>query len=196
MRIVLATGNSGKLKELQALLSPLNHELSAQCEFFEEEVEETGLSFIENAMLKARYASKNAGLPALADDSGLCVNALNGEPGIYSARYSGPNSTASLNNAHLLKTLENASCRRAYFYCAIVFIKHFKDPSPLIALGQWKGNILKAPQGKGGFGYDPLFQPDGYTHSAAELDANLKNQISHRGLAMQSLIGQLKKDVT
>ncbi len=191
-RIVLASGNEGKLVELQAILSEKQIELVPQSEFSISEADETGLSFVENAIIKARHACSKTGLPAIADDSGIEVDALNGEPGIYSARYagvSGPEADAE-NNAKLLTELEQVAeqDRTARFQCAIVYLRHEKDPMPLICQGTWEGRILFSAVGANGFGYDPLFYVPTHNCASAELDPMLKNSISHRGQALTQLM--------
>jgi len=190
--IVLASGNEGKLVELQAILSEKQIELVPQSEFSISEADETGLSFVENAIIKARHACSKTGLPAIADDSGIEVDALNGEPGIYSARYagvSGPEADAE-NNAKLLTELEQVAeqDRTARFQCAIVYLRHEKDPMPLICQGTWEGRILFSAVGANGFGYDPLFYVPTHNCASAELDPILKNSISHRGQALTQLM--------
>lgn len=193
MNIVLASGNLGKLQEFKELFKGLPFTLVPQSELNVSEVEETGLSFIENAILKARHAAKMTGLPALADDSGLAVDVLNGEPGIYSARYAGKQATSSDNIQKLLLALHDKAAqeRHAQFHCVLAFVAHENDPTPLICEGIWKGIILKAPQGEGGFGYDPIFYVPTEQKSAAELPSAVKNKISHRGMALQSLLKHL-----
>ena len=195
MRLVLASGNSGKLCELRELLADLGVELVAQAELGVTDVEETALSFVENALLKARHASQSTGLPALADDSGLCVAALQGAPGLHSARYAGRHGDHTANKVRLLRELEGQPQRGAFFICTLALLRHAHDPAPLLAEARWHGRILEAEHGEGGFGYDPLFLPTGQTASAAELDPALKNRISHRGQALASLRRQLESDV-
>lgn len=192
-KLVLATANGGKLKELQGLLQPLQIEVLPQSDFVTESVEETGLTFIENALLKARWATQHSGLPALADDSGLVVDAIHGEPGLYSSRYAGENSSEEENRNKLLQSLENVqeSARTAHFYCAIVFLRYARDPAPIIATGRWEGRILSAPRGSQGFGYDPLFWVESHQKSAAELPRELKSELSHRGQAMKEFLLKL-----
>lgn len=191
-QIVLASGNSGKLREFQSLLGALAVELLPQSDFALEEAEETGLSFVENALIKARHASAATGLPALADDSGIEVDALAGEPGIYSARYAGiAGPTADKeNNLKLLAELEQVpeGERTARFQCVIVFMRHARDPMPLICQGTWEGQILFAESGSNGFGYDPLFYVPEHGCSSAELSPDVKNSLSHRGKALQQLV--------
>jgi XTP/dITP diphosphohydrolase len=189
-KIILATGNQSKVFEFQNLLKDV-FEFQAQSEFGVEEVEETGLSFVENAILKARNAAKHTNQWAMADDSGLAVDALKGSPGIYSARYAGAEATDEENIDKLLKDLEGITNRKAYFYCAIVLVKHYLDPTPIIALGKWDGEILNKRQGKNGFGYDPIFYLKEKQKSAAELSQVEKNKISHRGLALKQLLEQI-----
>jgi XTP/dITP diphosphohydrolase len=192
-RIVLASSNPGKLREFNALFADSGCEVIAQGSLGIDDVEETGLTFVENALLKARHAAQVSGLPALADDSGLCVEALKGAPGLYSARYAGGHGDSAANNAKLLQALDGMppDQRRAFFMCALVLLRHAADPTPLIVEGRWHGRVLEAPRGPGGFGYDPLFLPDGQTQSAAELDPALKNRLSHRGQAMARLQARL-----
>lgn len=188
-RLVLASGNPGKLAELRALLADAGVELVAQSDLGVDDAEETGLSFAENALLKARHAARATGLPALADDSGLCVDALGGAPGLYSARYAGGHGDSAANNAKLLRELEGLQPERrgAHFHAVIVLLRHPEDPQPLVAEGVWPGSILDAPRGEGGFGYDPLFLDPEHGHSAAEMEPALKNRISHRGRALAQL---------
>ncbi len=186
---VLATGNAGKLREFDTLLADFGFEIISQAQLKVLEVEETGLSFVENAILKARSAAEQTGLPAIADDSGLVVDALQGQPGIYSARYAGEPRNDAANNARLLQALQNVPQdeRTARFRCCIVFMRHAADPVPLIAEASWEGRILPALQGEQGFGYDPLFYVPTHHCSAAELAPAEKNRISHRGQALQRL---------
>lgn len=185
-RIVVASGNAGKLAEFNRLLGDAGIEFVAQGELGVTDIEETGLTFIENALLKARHASRVTGLPALADDSGLCVDALDGAPGLYSARYAGTPSDAKRNIDKLLAALDGLpeNQRSARFHCTLVLLQHPHDPQPLIAEGQWHGRILSHPGGAGGFGYDPVFFDPDQATTAAELDPATKNRISHRGLAL------------
>ena len=186
VRIVMATGNAGKIRELSAVLASTGVELLAQSDLKVPEVEETGKTFVENAILKARNAANITGLPAIADDSGIEVDCLNGEPGIHSARYAGINANDTDNNSKLLKALEGVSDeqRSARFQCLLVFMRHASDPTPLICQGTWEGFILEAPRGANGFGYDPLFYVPTHKCSTAELAPVVKNQISHRGIAL------------
>ncbi|MEW6444643.1 MAG: RdgB/HAM1 family non-canonical purine NTP pyrophosphatase [Pseudomonadota bacterium] len=191
--IVLATGNAGKVIEFASLLDGLDLRVRPQSDFAVPEADETGLTFIENAIIKARNAARHTGLPAMADDSGIEVDALNGAPGIYSARYAGPGKGCSANNAKLLDALRGVpqALRTARFQCVIAYLRHAEDPTPLIATGAWEGLILEAPRGELGFGYDPLFWAPTHDCSAAELDESVKNRISHRGQALRSLLAQL-----
>ena len=192
-KIVLASGNSGKLKEFQQLLNSSGFEVLPQSVFDVPDAIEDGLSFVENSIIKARHASKLTGLPAIADDSGLEVDALNGRPGIYSARFSGENATDSSNNNKLLTELKDVKKaeRTARFQCLLVFIRHEHDPTPIICQGTWEGRILFAAHGENGFGYDPLFWVPEQGCSSAELTAEVKNRISHRGKAMQLLLERI-----
>ena len=188
-RLVLASSNRGKLDELRELMAPAGYELIAQSDLGVEDAEETGSTFIENALLKARHATRATGLPALADDSGLLVDALAGEPGLRSARYAGSHGDAHANNALLLERLHDLpdTQRKAHFYCVLVLLRSTDDPQPLIAEGEWRGRILMTPRGAQGFGYDPVFFDPEHDMSAAELDPERKNRISHRGRAMAIL---------
>lgn len=189
--LLVATQNNGKLKELTALLAPIN--IIGQAELDIPSIEETGLTFVENALLKARHASKLSGLPALADDSGLVVPALEGAPGIHSARYAGNQANDKDNIIKLLNEMQELKDqqREAFFYCTLVLIRHANDPMPLIASGSVKGNILTSLQGSGGFGYDPVFYLPQLQQTMAELDAVKKNRISHRGKALRLLTREL-----
>lgn len=193
-QIVLASGNQKKLVELKQLVEPLGFGVLAQTELGVPDAVEDGLSFIENALIKARHCARITGLPALADDSGLAVDALGGAPGIYSARFAGEPSNDAANNALLLQKLAGVpvEARGAAFYCVLALVRHADDPVPVICQGQWRGRILEAPQGEHGFGYDPLFWVESEQCSSAELLAARKNAISHRGLAMQQLRVQLE----
>lgn len=188
-RLVIASSNRGKLAEFSTLLGADDIEFVPQGELGVADVEETGLSFVENALLKARHAARVTGLPALGDDSGLCVDALHGAPGLYSARYAGGHGDAGANIAKLLDALRDVPerDRGARFYCVLVVLRHAEDPQPLIAEGVWEGRILAAPRGSGGFGYDPVFLDPELGLNAAELDPALKNRISHRGRALAAL---------
>ena len=193
MNVVLASGNAGKLAELGSLLAPLGVELTSQQALGIPEAEETATSFIENALIKARHAAAASGKPAIADDSGIVVPALGGAPGVRSARYTGSPSDAAANNDKLVAALQGIDDRRAYFYCALVFMRAHDDPAPLIATARWHGRIVDAARGNGGFGYDPHFQVDGLNLTAAQLSAPLKNQISHRGKAAAALVGSIRR---
>lgn len=189
MRIVLASGNAGKVVELEQLLAGSGVELVPQTALGVSDADETGLTFVENALIKARHAARATGLPALADDSGICVDALGGAPGLYAARYSGVHGDSAANNAKLLRELTGVPTekRGAYFIAVLVLLRHADDPAPLIAEGRWHGRILEGPRGEGGFGYDPLFLPDGSALGAAEIEPALKNRLSHRGQALDVL---------
>lgn len=192
--IVLASANPGKLKEFQDLLAEVQFKVQAQSALGIESVEETGLSFVENAILKARHAAMQAGRPALADDSGIEVDALKGAPGIYSARFAGEGASDQDNNNKLLEQLSGlpAAERKARYQCVLVYMRHAKDPTPIICQAAWEGQILEAPLGEGGFGYDPLFWLEDLNVSAAQLDKSVKNSISHRGKAMSQLLAAIK----
>jgi len=192
-RIVLASNNRGKVREIGQLLAGREIEILPQSEFKIPEVEETGLTFVENAILKARNAAAHSGLPAIADDSGLEVDALQGQPGIYSARFAGPGASDADNNARLLEALADVpdEQRTARFQCLMVYMRHEKDPTPIICQGTWEGRILREPQGENGFGYDPLFFVPEKGCSAAELPAEVKNTLSHRGQALRCLVEKL-----
>jgi len=188
---ILASNNAGKLREFEQLFTKLGLEVLPQAQFGVEDADETGLSFIENALIKARHASEKTSQPAMADDSGLVVPALNGAPGIYSARYSGNGDVA--NNKKLLQALEGVEGegRNAFYVAVIALVKHANDPMPIIAEGRWHGRIAKTPFGDGGFGYDPLFIPDGFDITAAEMTREEKQSLSHRATALNALAPQL-----
>lgn len=192
-RVVLATGNQGKLREFQQELGDF-FDLITQSELGISSPPETGLSFVENAILKARHAAAVSGLPALADDSGLCVDALKGAPGIYSARFAGEDSEDGDNNTKLLEQMRGreANERSAHFVCVLAYMRHGEDPEPLVFHAAWNGKILDAPRGENGFGYDPLFQPEDLDCTSAELSPVEKNQRSHRGQAINKLLGHLR----
>lgn len=198
MKVVFASHNPGKIYELQTAISPFQVEIIPQETLGVKDMPEIGLTFLENALGKARHAAKETGLPAIGDDSGLEVAALNGAPGIYSARFSGEHGNAEKNNDKLLQELKNIpeDQRHARFYCVLVYLLSYDDPTPLICEGSWSGIILKAPQGNHGFGYDPLFYDKNYLCSAAELPIQKKNQISHRGQALRELIRRLPEKMT
>ncbi len=193
-QIILASDNPGKLREIKELLADLPYEIIPQSEFSVPKLQETALTFVENAILKARNASEYTRLPAIADDSGLEIDALNGEPGIYSARYARPDAISQKNIAKVLQKLRNIpkEKRSARFQCVMVYLKHIKDPSPIIAQGTWEGSILFQQQGKNGFGYDPIFYVPTHNCSAAELPTDIKNKLSHRGQALRKLLKELK----
>jgi XTP/dITP diphosphohydrolase len=190
--LILASNNAGKLKEFGALLAPLDFELRTQGEFNVPEAEEPHVTFIENAIAKARHASRLTGLPALADDSGVCVNALGGAPGVYSARYAGEPKSDQRNNEKLITDLAAHADKSAYYYCVLVFVRHADDPQPVIADGRWNGEMIAASRGQGGFGYDPYFLIPSLQKTAAELTAEEKNRLSHRGQALRTLIEKLR----
>lgn len=193
-RIVLASGNQGKLKEFSQILAPLNLEIVSQGTLGVVDAEETGLSFVENAIIKARNACAATGLPAIADDSGLEVDALSGAPGIYSARFAGPRASDQQNIEKLLSELGELepNQRTARFRCVLVCMRHQRDPTPLIAIGTWEGRILTTPEGENGFGYDPLFWSPEYDCAAAQLTPEQKKAVSHRGKAVAQLTEQLR----
>ena len=194
-RIVVASGNPGKLAEFTRLLGGGGTEFIAQGDLGVGDVEETGLTFVENALLKARHAARETGLPALADDSGLCVDALGGAPGLYSARYAGAHGDAAANIARLLRELDGVpdARRTAHFHCTLALLRHADDPRPLLAQGEWHGRVLHAPRGGGGFGYDPVFLDPRSGASAAELDPDEKARASHRGRALSLLRAQFEQ---
>jgi XTP/dITP diphosphohydrolase len=192
-KLVIASGNKGKLREIAHLLAPLNIDIVAQAELNVSECEEPHCTFIENALAKARHASQQTGLPALADDSGLCVDALQGAPGVLSARYAGEPKSDQANNEKLLNVLGAEKNRQAHFYCVIVLVRHADDPEPLIAEGRWAGEILSEFRGQDGFGYDPLFLDAKTGKTVAELPLEIKSRISHRGHAMAKLLLQLER---
>jgi XTP/dITP diphosphohydrolase len=193
--LVLASNNPGKLKEFGELLAPIGFDVRPQGEFGVPEAEEPHLTFIENALAKARHAARLTGLPALADDSGICVNAFDGAPGVHSARYAcqpGEPKSDVRNNQKLVADLAAHADKSAYYYCALVFVRHADDPQPVIAEGRWNGEICTNPRGQGGFGYDPHFWLPALGKTAAELSAEEKNRLSHRGQALRSLVEKLK----
>ncbi|MFT4806997.1 MAG: XTP/dITP diphosphohydrolase [Arenicella sp.] len=196
-KIVLASGNKGKVKELAAMLSSLSIEVLPQSDFAVTEVAETGSTFIENAIIKARHAAKHTGLPAIADDSGLAVHALGGEPGVYSARYSGNQATDKTNIAKLLNVMADVpkSKRHAKFLCVLVYMRHADDPMPIICQGEWVGEITTEPQGENGFGYDPVFWVKQQHCSSAQLSPAQKNVLSHRGKALKLMLAQLQNQI-
>ncbi|MBX3628308.1 MAG: RdgB/HAM1 family non-canonical purine NTP pyrophosphatase [Nitrosomonas sp.] len=191
-KLVIASGNKGKLREIGTLLATLEIEVIPQSEFNLSEIDEPYATFVENALSKARYVSDRTGLPALADDSGICVNALKGAPGVFSARYAGEPKSDQRNNLKLVEALKTSVDCSAYYYCVIVLLRHAEDPQPMIADGIWHGEIIPEPRGSGGFGYDPYFLLPGLGKTAAELDMDTKNTISHRGKALAKLIEVLR----
>jgi XTP/dITP diphosphohydrolase len=191
-RLILASNNAGKLKEFAQLLAPIGFELHPQGEFNVPEAEEPFGTFVENALQKARHAARLTGLPALADDSGVCVNALGGAPGVYSARYAGEPKSDARNNEKLVRDLASHDDRSAYYYCVLVYVRHADDPQPVIADGVWRGQIIDTPRGENGFGYDPYFLIPALGKTTAELAPAEKNAISHRGQALRALVEKLK----
>ena len=192
-RLVLASSNAGKLREFRRLLEPLGVEVIPQAELGVGEADEPHVTFIENALAKARHASARTGLPALADDSGVCVDALGGAPGVRSARYAGGPRSDERNNAALVEALAGVVDRRAHYYCVLVLVHHADDPQPIIAEGAWHGRIVDVPRGRGGFGYDPHFEDAVTGLTGAELPLETKNGLSHRGQAMRALIARLEE---
>jgi XTP/dITP diphosphohydrolase len=195
-KLVIASSNPGKLREIGAILAPLGIEVVPQSALGVSEAEEPHATFVENALAKARHASGATGLPALADDSGICVEALNGEPGVHSARYAAGSGTGrdaqdQRNNEKLIAALRGAANRRAHYYCVIVLVRRADDPEPLFAEGRWLGEVIEAPRGNRGFGYDPYFLLPALGKTAAELAPAQKNAISHRGLALMQLVAKL-----
>ena len=191
-RLILASNNAGKLKEFAQLLEPIGFDLHPQGEFNVPEAEEPFGTFVENALAKARHASRLTGLPALADDSGVCVNALGGAPGVYSARYAGEPKSDARNNEKLVADLALQADKSAYYYCVLVYVRHADDPQPVIADGRWNGEIISQPRGANGFGYDPHFLIPSLDKTTAELDPVRKNAMSHRGQALRALVEKLK----
>lgn len=187
-KIVLASGNPGKIREIARLLTPLGLEIVPQDTLGVAPAEEPHPTFVENALAKARHAASATGLPALADDSGICVAALGGAPGVRSARYAGPVASDEDNNARLVQQMSALADRRAHYYCVIVLVRHPEDPQPIIAEGEWHGEILRSPRGTGGFGYDPLFLDRHSGLTGAELTPSRKNRVSHRGKAMRKFM--------
>ena len=194
-KIVLASGNPGKVREINRLFADCGIEILPQSEFDVPDVAETGTTFVENAIIKARHAAECTGLPAIADDSGIEVDALHARPGVWSARYAGENATDQDNNVKMLSELEGVpgSERSARYQCLIVFMRDQNDPVPIITQGSWEGRILEAPRGQGGFGYDPIFYVPTHECSAAELPLEVKNTISHRAVALNAMLEELKK---
>ncbi len=194
-KLVIASSNTGKLREIGHLLEPLGIEAVPQTAFDMSEADEPHCTFVENALAKARHAAKFTGLPSLADDSGICVNALNGNPGVLSARYAGEPRSDERNNRKLVEVLRDQADRRAHYYCVIVLVRHAQDPQPIIADGSWHGEIILEPRGKGGFGYDPYFFLADMDKTAAELPMEQKNRISHRGKALARLIESIRQEI-
>ena len=190
-KLVIASNNAGKIREIGHLLAPLGLEVLPQSEFEVPDVDEPHRTFIENAIVKARHACERTGLPSLADDSGICVNALNGQPGVLSARYAGEPKSDERNNRKLIGALANLADRSAHYYCVIVLLRHADDPQPVIADGIWHGEIVSDKRGEGGFGYDPYFFLPDLGKTAAELPMDQKNRISHRGQALARLLARL-----
>ena len=187
-KLVIASGNPGKIREIERILASLSIEIVSQAALGIAPAEEPHSTFVENALAKARHVAAASGLPALADDSGICVNALDGAPGVRSARYAGTPVSDARNNAHLLERMAGVVDRRAHYYCVIVLMRHADDPQPMIAEGEWRGEIVDAPRGNRGFGYDPLFLDVSAGLTGAELAASRKNRVSHRGKAMRTLL--------
>ncbi|HRB29217.1 MAG: RdgB/HAM1 family non-canonical purine NTP pyrophosphatase [Nitrosomonas sp.] len=193
-KLVIASNNAGKIAEISTLLAPLAIEVVSQSAFNVSEIAEPFVTFVENALAKARHASRCSGLPALGDDSGICVAALNGAPGVHSARYAGEPKSDARNNLKLIESLQNQTDRRAFYYCVIVLVRHADDPQPIIVDGSWHGEVIAQPRGTGGFGYDPYFFLPELDKTAAELTAEQKNQISHRGTALGKLVAILRTE--
>jgi XTP/dITP diphosphohydrolase len=191
-KVVIASNNAGKLREIARILEPLGLEAQPQGNFGVPECPEPHVTFIENCIAKARHASAHTGLPALADDSGICVDALNGAPGVYSARYAGEPKSDERNNHKLVEALQGQANRRAHYYCVMVYVRYPDDPQPLIAEGRWHGEIIDTPRGTEGFGYDPYFLVPELGKTGAELDMDTKNGLSHRGQALRGLAEKLK----
>jgi XTP/dITP diphosphohydrolase len=189
--LVIASNNPGKLAEFSRLLGPLGYRVRTQSELGIGEAEEPHPTFIENALAKARHASRASGLPALADDSGICVPALGGAPGVQSARYAGEPRSDDANNVKLVQALSSHTDKSAHYYCVLVFVRHAEDPQPVIAEGRWQGELITKPRGEGGFGYDPHFLLPALGKTAAELSAEQKNELSHRGQALRALMAKL-----
>jgi XTP/dITP diphosphohydrolase len=191
-KVVIASGNKGKLREIGEILAPLDIEAVPQGAYAVPECPEPHVTFIENCLAKARHASAHTGLPALADDSGICVDALNGAPGVYSARFAGDPKSDERNNQKLIESLRGEANRKAHYYCVMVYVRYPDDPQPIIAEGAWHGEIIDTPRGAGGFGYDPYFLVPRFGRTGAELSAEEKNTVSHRGQALRALAERLK----
>ncbi|GGX19610.1 RdgB/HAM1 family non-canonical purine NTP pyrophosphatase [Undibacterium macrobrachii] len=191
-KIVLASNNQGKLREFQQILAPLGLEFHAKAELGVPDAPEPFFTFVENALAKARHASQLTGLPAIADDSGICVNALGGAPGVFSARYAGEPKSDQRNNLKLIEALATHTDRSAYYYCVLVYVRSANDPQPVIADGTWRGQIIEVARGEGGFGYDPYFYLPSLDKTVAELEATQKNLLSHRAQALQELLKKLQ----
>lgn len=191
-KLVIASNNPGKLREIERILQPLGMEILPQSAFNIPEAEEPYCTFIENCLTKARHASEHSGLPALADDSGICVDALNGAPGVYSARFAGEPKSDDRNNEKLIELLKHETNRKAHYYCVIILVRYPHDPQPIIAEGAWHGEIIDTPRGSGGFGYDPYFLVPSLGKTGAELPLDVKNGMSHRGQALAALVEKLK----
>jgi XTP/dITP diphosphohydrolase len=192
-KLVIASGNPGKLREIARILAPLDIEAVPQSDFNVPDCPEPHVTFVENCLAKARHASRHSGLPALADDSGICVEALGGAPGVFSARYAGEPKSDDRNNEKLVADLKGQENRRAHYTCVMVYVRHPDDPEPVIAEGRWYGEIIDTPRGENGFGYDPYFLDPEFGKTGAELDADTKNAISHRGQALRDLVDKLKR---
>ncbi len=193
-KLVLASGNAGKLREFKALLAPLGWDVIPQSDLGVSEADEPHPTFVENALAKARHAATSTGLPALADDSGICVAALAGAPGVHSARFAGAPKSDARNNALLVEKLAGEEDRRAHYVCVLAFVRHAEDPQPILAEGEWHGEIIDTPRGEGGFGYDAHFLLPQMDQTAAELESALKNTLSHRGAACRLLIERLRQE--
>lgn len=193
-KLVLASGNAGKLREFKALLAPLGWDVIPQSDLGVSEADEPHPTFVENALAKARHAATSTGLPALADDSGICVAALAGAPGVHSARFAGAPKSDARNNALLVEKLAGEEDRRAHYVCVLAFVRHAEDPQPILAEGEWHGEIIDTPRGEGGFGYDAHFLLPPMDQTAAELEPALKNTLSHRGAACRLLIERLRQE--
>jgi len=192
-KIVIASNNAGKLREIKRILEPMDFEVAQQSVFGVPECPEPHVTFVENCIAKARHASAHTGLPALADDSGICVDALNGAPGVYSARYAGEPKSDERNNQKLIEALQGQANRKAHYYCVMVYVRFADDPQPIIAEGAWHGEIIDEPRGAGGSGYDPYFLVPRFGKTGAELDQDEKNLVSHRGQALRALAQRLKE---